>query len=98
MEDSEQCYQSDRAMPTQTEFEYRARGGGLTQCDLIEREFRARPGEDISYVTLARIMGGHAVNSRVADLRRRKGMNIINSTRFDRETGKCLSWYRYDQG
>jgi hypothetical protein len=83
-------------MPTQTELEFRGRGGGLSQCDLLEREFRARPGEAISYVTLARIMGGHAVNSRVADLRRRKGMNIINTTRIDHETGKCLSWYRFE--
>ena len=64
---------------------------GLSQCDLIMLALTARAGEWVAMPYLARIAGGYAVHSRIADLRRRGHRIDHRNLRSGRKTH---SFYR----
>jgi hypothetical protein len=82
-------------MPTQTELEFRSANGGQTQNARLKALFESRPGEWMEMTDLGRQIGAWAVHSRVADLRRKHGMDIQCRTRVDQETRQRLSSYCY---
>ena len=84
-------------MPTQTELEFRATQGGHSQAEKLRELFQAQPGQWISMTDLGRAIGAWAVHSRVADCRRKFGMNIENKTVLNRESGQRFSYYRFIQ-
>src|ERR1041384_2013209 len=87
-------------MPTQTEIDFRQTAGGNTQNARLRRYFLDRPGRWLGLTELAGAIHAFAIGSRVSDLRKKFGMNIVNRTELDRNTGQRLSWYKLvlDQG
>ena len=54
-----------------TQPEHAATGAGQSQCDRILAELESKRGQWVPMPDLARIAGGYAVHSRIADLRKR---------------------------
>lgn len=67
----------------------------MSQTDILREMFRAKPGQWLPLPELAEAMGGFAVHSRVAQLRRESGMVIVNRQEIRPGTSKRLSFYRY---
>lgn len=51
--------------------EHAATGAGQSQCDRILAELESKRGQWVPMPDLARIAGGYAVHSRIAELRKR---------------------------
>lgn len=83
---------------TQTEIDFRSTQGGHSQTEKLREMFLAQPGEWRSMTELGKAIGAWAVHSRVADCRRKFGMNIENKTVMDRDSGQRFSYYRYLPG
>lgn len=73
---------------------YRDRHGGLSQCKAILLELVANAGHWVSRPRLARVSGAAAVNSRIAELRRR-GHRITNESTLP-HNGKVKSRYKLE--
>ena len=71
--------------------EFQLRGGGASQCDLIQAELAAHAGEWVSVLRLHQISGSLAVHSRINDLRSR-GLAIEQQS--GRRGRLVLSQYR----
>jgi len=76
-----------------TQPEHAATGAGLSQCARILAELENRRGQWVPMPDLARIAGGYAVHSRIADLRKR-GYRI--SQMSDKRGRKVWSYYRLE--
>lgn len=89
-------------MPAQIELEFRAAGGGTSQNERLAAYLRARAGEWLAMPELARVITatgiGAAVHSRIADCRRKFGMEIEHKGGRNRATGAHESFYRYVPG
>jgi hypothetical protein len=68
-----------------------------TQLETIKACFEARPNEPIAAPYLADLTGSLAVHSRVADLRRKYSMNILNTLEQVVRNGEIvtISMYTY---
>lgn len=90
------------SMTTQTELEFRAAGGGLTQNERLAAYLREHADVWLAMPALARVITetgiGAAVHSRIADCRRKFGMVIEHKGGRNRATGACESFYRYVPG
>lgn len=64
-----------------------------SQNDIIANLLASKPGRWISMIELGKAAGAWAVHSRVAELRKRRGMQISN--RREIVDGKVHSFYRY---
>lgn len=73
--------------------EHAASGAGLSQCALILAELESKRGHWVAMPNLARIAGGFAVHSRIADLRKR-GHRISHMN--DKRGRKVWSYYRLE--
>ena len=71
--------------------EHAATGAGLSQCARILAELESKRGQWVPMPDLARIAGGYAVHSRIAELRKR-GHRI--EAMQERRGGKVWSYYR----
>jgi hypothetical protein len=76
-----------------TQPEHAATGAGLSQCARILAELESKRGQWVPMPDLARIAGGFAVHSRIADLRAR-GHRI--EAMQDRRGRKVWSYYRLE--
>ena len=81
-------------MPTQTELEFRSGQAGQTQNAKLRALFEARPKQWLSMTDLGGAVGAWAVHSRVSDLRKEWGMNILN--RREKVNGRLHSYYWYE--
>jgi hypothetical protein len=76
-----------------TQPEHAATGAGLSQCDRILVELESKRGHWVAMPDLARIAGGYAVHSRIADLRKR-GYRISH---MNQKNGRRVwSFYRLE--
>ena len=75
-----------------TQSEHAATGAGVSQCDLILAALR-ETRDWVPMPDLARIAGGYAVHSRIADLRKR-GHRIDWMQERKPGTRKVWSYYR----
>jgi hypothetical protein len=66
----------------------------MSQTDIVREYLFAHPGERVPMTRLAEAMGGFAVHSRIAQLRRESGMIIINHLERAKD-GKTHSFYEY---
>ena len=76
-----------------TQPEHAATGAGLSQCDAILAALEYERGHWVPMPDLARIAGGYAVHSRIADLRKR-GHRI--GAMQQRHGRKVWSYYRLE--
>ena len=76
-----------------TQPEHAATGAGLSQCDRILAELESKRGHWVPMPDLARIAGGFAVHSRIADLRNR-GHRISHMN--NKRGRKVWSFYRLE--
>ena len=76
-----------------TQPEHAATGAGLSQCDRILAELESNRGHWVAMPDLARIAGGFAVHSRIADLRKR-GHRISHMN--NKRGRKVWSYYRLE--
>ena len=75
-----------------TQPEHAATGAGLSKCDAILATLTRWEGQWVSMPDLARIAGGYAVHSRIADLRKR-GHRI--DWKQERKPGSRKVWSYY---
>ena len=73
-----------------TQPEHAATGAGQSQCDRILAELESKRGHWVAMPSLARIAGGYAVHSRIAELWKR-GHRI--EAMQDRRGRKVWSYY-----
>lgn len=73
-----------------TQPEHAATGAGLSKCERILAELESKRGQWVPMPDLARIAGGYAVHSRIAELRKR-GHHIESMQ--ERRGRKVLSYY-----
>ncbi|NBW20942.1 MAG: hypothetical protein EBR82_74575 [Caulobacteraceae bacterium] len=73
--------------------EHAATGAGLSQCDRILAALESKRGHWVAMPDLARIAGGYAVHSRIAELRTR-GHRIESMQ--ERRGRKVWSFYRLE--
>ena len=78
-----------------TQHEHAATGLGITQCDRIILELTVRKNQWVAMPDLARISGGYAVHSRIAELRKR-GHRIDWMQERKPGTRKVWSYYRLE--
>ena len=76
-----------------TQPEHAATGAGLSQCDRILAELESKRGQWVPMPDLARIAGGYAVHSRIAELRKRG--HLIEAMQ-ERRGRKVWSYYRLE--
>ena len=76
-----------------TQLEHAATGAGLSQCDRILAALQYERGHWVPMPDLARIAGGYAVHSRIAELRTR-GHRIESMQ--ERRGRKVWSFYRLE--
>jgi hypothetical protein len=65
----------------------------MSQAQQFKNLFELFPGKEFSLPELATSIGAYAVHSRVAELRTKHGMTIVN--RRERKDGKEHSYYTY---
>jgi len=86
-------------MPSQVELDFRAQAGGQSQNQKLAVYLRDNPDRWIPMPELARIITptgiGAAVHSRIADLRTKFGMTIVNESRLKPGGRQRESFYRY---
>ena len=76
-----------------TQHEHAATGAGLSQCARILAELESKRGHWVAMPNLARIAGGFAVHSRIAELRK-QGHRI--EAMQERQGRKVWSYYRLE--
>ena len=76
--------------------EHAATGAGLSQCDRILAALESKRGHWVAMPDLARIAGGYAVHSRIAELRARGHVISQRSERCGERGRKILSFYRLE--
>ena len=79
-----------------TQPEHTATGAGRSQCDSILAELESKRGQWVPMPDLARIAGGYAVHSRIAELRTRGHVISQRSERCGERGRKILSFYRLE--
>jgi hypothetical protein len=79
-------------MPSTQQLEFKAGAGGQSQCAKIFARLVANLGEWVPMPELADLSGSYAVNSRVADLRKR-GHKIEHKNEHQ-PNGSIHSFYR----
>lgn len=89
-------------MPSQIELEFRASAGGVSQNERLAAYFKANAGRWLPMPELARVITptgvGAAVHSRVADCRKKFGMQIVQRSSRNKLTGLTKSEYLYEDG
>ena len=78
-----------------TQHEHAATGSGQSQCMAILGELVVQRGQWVPMPDLARIAGGYAVHSRIADLRKR-GHRIESKQERRPGSRKVWSYYRME--
>jgi hypothetical protein len=76
-----------------TQPEHAATGAGQSQCDRILAALESKRGQWVPMPDLARIAGGFAVHSRIAELRAR---GHVITQRSERSGRRILSFYRLE--